>query len=393
MFNNFPFKQIYQVNNTPVYWIDTTTQTEIILDFLQKKNIDRIAIDQERAPYYKYYTQIPSLVQIATEEVIFFIDLINGKNILKPLSPILNNPKIKKIFFDAPWDLYSFEKNLGISVKGVKDIQISSSLLYPNIGTASLIKLVKDEFNIDIKKPKKQQKSDWTKRPLSTKQIQYASHEIIWFLPVYDALLHKIQNNGLNAFFDYGNSRLEVDIPDLDYKPKQVLKIKGVSSLSNQETHRLIQLGILRDRIARRRNRPIFFILSNQQLRDLAKDGHTLESIRSPNQKFSKYEKEQFNKVLTRFYPDSPISDGSDNFSDYPPLKQQLLTWRFSASKHFKLPKRFIISKSEINNLDDSCFNSQQSLLNSLWFTQKKEQLCVKLTEELIEFLKSNLVS
>jgi ribonuclease D len=387
---NYPFKQIYRINSTPVYWIDTRDQTEIILEIFQEKGISRLAIDQERAPYYKYYYQTPCLVQLAIEECIFFIDLIQNKEILKSLASILKNPKIEKIFFDAPWDLYFFKKSHNISIEGVKDIQICSSLLYPNIGTASLIKLVKDEFNIDIKKPKKQQKSDWTKRPLSTKQIHYAGHEIIWFLPVYKVLLEKMKNNGLNSFFDYGNTRLEVDIPNLDYNPKQVLKIKGANSLSNQEIHRLIQLGILRDKIAKKRNRPAFFILSNQQLLDLAKDGYTLDSIRSPNQKFSKVEKQNFNQVLKENYPDSPLLDTSDNFSDYPTLKQHLLTWRFSASKHFKLPKRFIISKSEISNLDDSCFNNQESLLKVLWFTHRKDQLCTNLTNDLITFLQAS---
>lgn len=388
MTNFASFQQIYEVNNTPVYWIDTREQTVILKEILQQKKIKRFAVDQERAPYYKYYYQVPCLIQIATKDFIMFIDLLKEEDVLEPLLPILNNSSILKIFFDSPWDLYFFE-NEGISIKGIKDIQICSSLLYPTIGTASLVNLVKEELNIDIKKSKQAQKSDWTKRPLSKKQIQYASHEITWFLPVYDALIKKVQKKGLIAFFSYGNSRLEIDIPNLDYKPEQVRKIKGFSSLSNQEANRLVQLGILRDKIAQQRNRPSFFILTNQQLLELAKDGKTLNSVKSQNQKFSKGMIKQFNQVLNQSYPDTPLVDNSNIFSDFPFFKQQLLTWRFNASKHLKLPKRFIISRSEIDKLDDSCFDNKDTLMNSLWFTHENDRLCTKLTKNLITFLET----
>ena len=333
--------------------------------------------------------QTPCLLQIAIDDFIIFIDLLKEQNIIQPLIPIFEDPSIDKIFFDAPWDQYSFQKYLHLTVKGIKDIQICSSLLYPTIGTVSLIKLVKDEFNINIKKPKKQQKSDWTRRPLNRNQIQYASHEITWFLPVYDALIQKIQKQGLSPFFQYGNSRLEIEKQNLDYSPLQVRKIKGFNTLSNKESQRLVQLGLLRDKIARKRNRPSFFILTNQQLLELAKDGQTLDSVLSHNQKLGKNVNKQVNQILNQSYPDSSIMKNIDNFSDHAILKQKLLTWRFGASKKFKLPKRLIISKSEMDSFDDSCFENQTSLLRSLWFTKRKDPLCQELTNDVTMFLQS----
>ncbi|MHA2176054.1 MAG: hypothetical protein ACXABI_14585, partial [Candidatus Hodarchaeales archaeon] len=78
-----------------------------------------------------------------------------------------------------------------------------------------------------IQKSKKQQKSDWTKRPLTKQQIKYASEEIATFLPIYNSLLAKIKKLHLFEFFEYGNQRLSIDLPSLTYSPDQVRRIKG----------------------------------------------------------------------------------------------------------------------------------------------------------------------
>ena len=139
---------------------------------------------------------------------------------------------------------------MNVNIKGIRDIQVISSLLSPTHGTASLITLAKDEFDVDIIKPKSQQKSDWTRRPLSPNQIRYASHEILWFLPIYKSLYQKLKTKGLVPFFDYGISRISLDIPNLDYSPMNVRRIKGYSDLSYPQQHRLVQIGIVRDHIA-----------------------------------------------------------------------------------------------------------------------------------------------
>lgn len=385
---HYTFKQVYEVNDVPVYWLETVDETRVLHDILLEKS-QRFAIDQERAPYTKYYFQIPCLLQLATTDFIVFIDLLKEKNISEPLVPILESPNMDKIFFDAPWDLFYFKEFLNINIKETKDIQVCSSLLYPTIGTASLVKLAKEELNIDIRKPKSQQKSDWTKRPLSTEQIHYASHEIIWFLPIFDILFQKLQKKRLESFFNYGNSRLGFETPNLEYSPLQMQRIKGFQTLSNKEKHRLLQLGLTRDKIARKRNRPTFFFLTNQQLLNLAREGQSLETVCSSSQKLNNNVITQFQEALNQTYPDTPFSSKSISFSDYPLLKQQLLTWRFAASKRFKLPKRLIISKSDIDNFDDSCFENQTSLLRSLWFTNKKDPLCQKLTSDITMFLQS----
>jgi len=362
------FRKVFEVNSTPVYWLDTMKDVIHLRDILKKNAIKKIAIDQERKPYNKFYYQIPCLLQIASEDMIVFIDLLDNQNITDPIKDVLENPSIQKIFFDAPWDVFYFQKYLDLNINAIKDIQVASSLLYPTIGTTSLISLVKDEFKVEIKKSKKQQKSDWSKRPLKTKQIEYASHEIAWFLPVYEALLRKLQQKGLSPFFRYGNNRINLDIPNLDYSPMNIRRVKGYDTLSNKEKRKLIQLGIIRDKLAREWDRPVFHVLTNQQLLVLSKGGKTLQKVLTSRQRFSKNARNLINQALQDSYPDSPIENDILKLASLPHLKQQLLSWRYSASKIHKIPKRFIISTNEVDSFDEHVFSSETELLKSIWF-------------------------
>ena len=382
------FKEVYKVNSTSVYFIESIEETKAIYGILSEDNIKELSIDQERAPFNRFYFQKPCLVQIATEKFIVFIDLLTDEDILKPLTPILEDPSIEKIFFDAPWDLYYFQQHMNINIKGIRDIQVISSLLSPTQGTASLPALAKDEFSIDIKKPKSQQKSDWTRRPLTSNQIRYASHEILWFLPIYKSLLRKLKTKRLIPFFDYGTSRLSLDLPNLEYSPMNVRRIKGYSDLSNSQKHRLVQLGITRDKIAQRRNKPSFFILNNDQLLLLAKN-KPLKSILTSRQRISRNEKSELNEAVQQSYSDTPLENETAHFSEQPPLKQHLLTWRFAAIKKFKLPKRFIVSNNHIDSFDESIYLNKESLFQALWFASNDNYLCKKLTDDLDEFLKT----
>jgi len=380
------FTEVYKVNSTSVYFLEIKEETKALAKILIEDNIKEFAIDQERAPFNKFYFQKPCLVQIATENFIAFIDLLSDEEILKPFLPLLENPSIEKIFFDAPWDLFYFQKHMNIDIQGIRDIQVISSLLSPTQGTASLISLAKEEFNVDIKKPKSQQKSDWTKRPLNSNQIRYASHEILWFLPIYKSLYQKLKTKGLVPFFDYGISRISLDIPNLEYSPMNVRRIKGYSDLSNMQKHRLVQLGIIRDKIAQRRNKPSFFILNNNQLLQLTKN-QPLKSVLTSRQRISRNERSELSEVIQQSYPDTPIENETTHFSEQSSLKQHLLTWRFAATKKFKLPKRFIVSNNQIDSFDESVYSNKASLFQSLWFASNDGLLCKKLTDDFEKFL------
>ncbi|MHA1967233.1 MAG: hypothetical protein ACW964_05480, partial [Candidatus Hodarchaeales archaeon] len=228
MSNSLHFRRIFSVRELPVYYLREYSEVSDLANYINH-NAPVIAIDQERAPYNKYYYQKPSLIQISTRDSIFFIDVLRKKEIITPLTEILTNPSITKVFVDASSDLYYFNDYFGIKIEGLFDILIGHTLCHPHSNTTpGLPELVLNELGIhDFKKSKKDQKSDWTRRPLTESQLKYASQEIAVFLPLYDKFKAILNQKKLIPFSNYGNKRLEIEIPDLGYNSTNVLRVKG----------------------------------------------------------------------------------------------------------------------------------------------------------------------
>jgi len=114
-----------------------------------------------------------------------------------------------------------------------------------------------------------------------------------------------------------------------------------------------------------------------------------LQSVQTSHQRISRNERSELIKAVQQSYPDTPMEKETTHFTEYPTLKQHLLTWRFAATKKFGLPKRFIVSNNQIDSFDESADSNKTSLLQSLWFASKDSLLCKKLTDDFKEFLKT----
>lgn len=389
MNKDFDFKHIFTVRELPVYYLNEYSEIEHLANILNQ-NESVLAIDQERAPHNKLYFQKPTLIQISSRSAIYFIDVLDNKEILDPIRWHLTNESITKVFVDVPSDLYYFKEYFKMMIKGIFDIHVANVLCNPHSNTTpGLPELVLRELEIkDFKKSKKEQKSDWTIRPLSNSQLKYASNEIAVFLPLYDRLIKKLNQKNLLPFADHGNRRLEIEIPSFDYNPLNVRRIIGFDTLSDIEKHRAMKLGIERDKIAKKRDKPFYFIFSNEQLKKMVIDDRIKPNdVLTRNQRLSKKEMTILTNILTEPLNDSPFEDQTNhiNFIDLPILQQKLLIWKNNTSKEFEIPKRFIFSNEEIKSFD---FSTRESVMNSVWFSQQTNEICVKLTNSLNFFLK-----
>jgi ribonuclease D len=384
MNNISQYDQIFSVRELPVYYLTEYSEVSSLAKSFNQ-NVSIFAIDQERAPHNKYYYQKPTLIQLATRDSIFFIDTLDKKDILKPLKDTLTNHSITKIFVDASSDLYYFSDYFNIKIKGIFDILIANVISHPHSNTTpGLPELVLNELGMnDFEKSKREQKGDWTRRPLTESQLRYASNEIAVFLPLYDKFITKLNQKNLMPFSNYANQRLEIEIPDFGYNSLNVRRVKGFENLSNKEKNRAKKLGIVRDKIARKRDKPFYFVFSNEQLLKLTTEENLkLNKVFSNRQKFSKGELKLIKEVLAESFNNTPFETQPNqiNFSDLPLLQQQLLIWRNQISKHFDIPKRCILSKEEIKLFD---YSNRESVMDSIWFTKINEDICVQLTKTL----------
>ncbi|MHA1228945.1 MAG: hypothetical protein ACTSR2_12365 [Candidatus Hodarchaeales archaeon] len=393
------FEEIYSFKDITVYFLHQEKEllalSQKLAQYLKDKPI--LAVDQERAPYNKVYYQRPCLLQLATQNQIFFIDLNTIKS-LQPLNSIFTDKNITKVFFDCSWDLFYFKDCYDQEFSGIFDIQVASSLLNRYKTTVSLEGLLQNELKvIDYKKPKSQQKSNWCSRPLSDKQIKYASEEIFWFIPLYKTLLNKIKDQGLDIFLDYIHEQIKAELPNVRYNPFTIVRIKDFNELTEEEKYIAYQIGIWRDKIAKRVNKPTFFILSNKEIVPLIKST-PMERIKILKSKklVSKNDIKSFILLFETKDNDNPevafdefrnSKNKNANFSDLPALQKKVLIWRNEMAQKLNLPKRFILSKHSLESLD---YSDSETILKEIWFSSNKDNISQELLKSLRQHLEDN---
>ena len=139
----------------------------------------------------KTYWPLLCLVQIKTARKIFGIDMVTlGQVDFTELREILINKKILKIIHAGRQDLEIIFLKLGIVIKPIFDTQIAYNHLMnvDNIGYTTLVKkLLNKSLNKEF------QVSDWSQRPLSEKQINYACNDVKYLSFIYKILKKKIR--------------------------------------------------------------------------------------------------------------------------------------------------------------------------------------------------------
>ncbi|MCX6304322.1 MAG: ribonuclease D [Bacteroidetes bacterium] len=206
------------------------------------------------------------LLQIFDGATCFIIDAVMIKD-LKPLWPVFENESICKIVYSGREDV-DLLKRKGCSPKNVFDVQVASALC--NRSEKSFSKLLKSVFGIEL--DKSLQTSDWIKRPLDLAQIIYASNDVIHLILLKSMLEIEAEDRNVSGFIREENWLLELSTTK-DFAPK--LSSKQLRTFSEYHQEKLLELFMVRDRIARNLNMPPYQIVSDTQLEDILKDTTT----------------------------------------------------------------------------------------------------------------------
>ena len=151
----------------PVRTIKTPSELAVALQ--EWNNAGIIGVDTESNSFYAYTDKL-CLVQVTAGEIDYIVDPIALGEDLKAFNDILADPAFIKIFHAAEFDLMLLKKDLGVEMKGLFDTQVAMTLLqHEKTGLAALI-----DAYYGIKLSKKEQRSNWGKRPLSEAQLAYA---------------------------------------------------------------------------------------------------------------------------------------------------------------------------------------------------------------------------
>ncbi len=173
--------------------IQTLKTTEALAAFCDKaRNKEFLCVDTEFMRESTFYS-ILCLIQISTDEDEAIIDPLSKDMDLAPLGELLFDENITKVMHAARQDLEIFFHHFGKVPTPVFDTQIAAMAL--GFGDAiSYQALVKGRLEQDLDKGARF--TDWSKRPLSDKQLKYAMGDVTHLRDFYPGMVEELTDRG-----------------------------------------------------------------------------------------------------------------------------------------------------------------------------------------------------
>jgi ribonuclease D len=134
-----------------------------------------------------------------------------------------------------------------------------------------LSRLVSEILGVELEKTS--QKANWAKRPLTDRMREYALNDTRHLKSLVDALASELDESGRAAWHKQECDRLIRDNSTIqEPDPDKIWRIKGSAKLDPIELSVLKGLWLWREKEARRRNRPPYFVLSPDAMVKLSEE-------------------------------------------------------------------------------------------------------------------------
>lgn len=225
-----------------------------------------IALDTEFLREKTYYPKF-CLLQIATPDWVVCVDPIAISD-LSPLLEAIYNPNIVKVLHACRQDLEIFFKITGKIPGPIFDTQIAAPLLgfQENPGYAML---VSSFLNINLNKA--HTRTDWSERPLSSDQIQYAADDVIYLCKIYKLMTEQLEKLGRLDWLESDFALLN-NVELYHIEPENAwIKIRGKNKLTGKQLSIMQTLTEWRERTAQEENKPRSWLIQDDFLLELAK--------------------------------------------------------------------------------------------------------------------------
>jgi ribonuclease D len=223
----------------------------------------RIGLDTEFLRERTYRAQL-CLVQVATADEAVCIDPLALSD-LGPLARVLATDGVLKVMHASRQDLEVLLPVAGLT-RPVFDTQIAASLtgLPAQVGYAEAVRRLLGQA-LD----KSHTRTDWSRRPLSAEQIEYARDDVRYLLPLAARLQEELARLGRLEWLAEELATL-ADERALTIAPEDAwLRLKGLRPLDPARERLARALAAWRERSALEHNRPRGWILDDAVLREI----------------------------------------------------------------------------------------------------------------------------
>ena len=223
-----------------------------------------VAVDTEFLREKTYNAQL-CLVQLGIGEHQYCIDVLAIED-LSLLVDLFQSEQVLKLFHAARQDLEVIYQTFGVLPKPIFDTQLASAFLGTDmqIGYGALVL-----ERLDIELPKTQSRTNWTRRPLSPEQIEYAGDDVAYLETLYTQAMDELKAADKLAWYEAElETYYQLDKYLID--PKQAYKRLSGGGLRIKHQYILKKLAEWREQTAIKKNIPRTWVLRDDKLYELA---------------------------------------------------------------------------------------------------------------------------
>lgn len=211
------------------------------------------------------------LVQVAGPDEAWCIDPMAPGIKLDPLFALLRDPNIRKVFHAARQDLEIFYQLMGEVPAPLFDTQVAAMVcgFGEQVGYETLVSQLANA-NVD----KSSRFTDWSKRPLTERQLTYALCDVTYLRTIYDKLEARLLKSGREAWL-VAEMAILADPKTYNLDPADAWKRLKSRSTNARFIAVLKEVAAWREHESRNRDVPRNRIVRDEALLDLAGEAPT----------------------------------------------------------------------------------------------------------------------
>jgi ribonuclease D len=224
-----------------------------------------VTVDTEFMRETTYWPDL-CLIQLAGSTATGLVDPLAPGIDLAPFFGLMNNPKVLKVFHAARQDIEIMVHRSGVVPRPVFDTQVAAMVcgFGDQVGYEAIVRKL---ANAQIDKSSRF--TDWSKRPLSEKQLSYALSDVTHLRLVYEKLKAELDKTGREPWL-----REEMDIltsPETyRTEPEDAWKRIKVRLRNKKQAGVLVSVAAWREREAQARNVPRGRVIKDDAVAEIA---------------------------------------------------------------------------------------------------------------------------
>ena len=345
-----------------------------------------IAVDTESNSLHAYQERV-CLIQISTRAQDYLVDTL-ALDSLDLLGEVFANPAIQKVFHAGDYDLTCLKRDYAFTFTNYFDTSIAAAAVgEENLGLSTLLTKYFG-FSVD----KRYQRANWGKRPLDPEMLRYAQSDSHFLLPLRDRLLPRLEATGrLNLVLE-DCAALAQQTPPMKNHSEDVWRVKGINGMKPRALSLLQQLNHLREELARKQDVPLFKVMSDAALVEIAttQPKHIQELDLLPS--LSKSQVRRYGKQIMQTVADWHKSPGNlsrprvQYLDESIQRRRELLgDWRKQMAQKEKVSSSVILPKDLLENIAAQPIKSKAELEQAMQASPTRFEVY---GEELLEILR-----